>query len=70
MTKVIVFKGDRVVEHLVKLDRVVTLGDILNIVNISREEVGFAICRSKYISLDDPVKPEDEVRIFPPLGGG
>ncbi len=70
MVKVIVFSGDRLTEHIVELDRAVTLGYILNKVNISREEVGFAICRSKYIFLDDLVNPEDEVRIFPPLGGG
>jgi molybdopterin synthase sulfur carrier subunit len=70
MAKVIVFSGDRLMEHIVELDRAVTLGYILNKVNISREEVGFAICRSKYICLDDLVNPEDEVRIFPPLGGG
>jgi len=70
MTKVIIFKGDKSIEREIKLDSPLPLSDLLDKIGVSREEVGFAICKSDFISKDDLVNPDDEVRIFPPLGGG
>ncbi|MDR9770052.1 molybdenum cofactor biosynthesis protein [Acetomicrobium sp.] len=69
MAKVIIFKGNKLIEREIKLDSPFPLGDLLDKIDVSREEVGFAICKSDFISMDDLVNPDDEVRILSSFRG-
>jgi len=70
MAKVIIFQDNELVEKYVKLDSPVTLKELIAEIGVPKESIGFAICKSNFIALDDLIDVDDEVRIFPPLGGG
>ncbi len=70
MAKVIIFQGNELIEEYVELNSPVTLRELIAKIGLPRESIGFAICKSNFIAFDDLVDVDDEVRIFPPLGGG
>lgn len=47
-----------------------TAGDILNYFQIPCDEVAILLINGRHSSTDDPVKNEDVLAIFPPVGGG
>jgi sulfur carrier protein ThiS len=47
-----------------------TIADLVRQLNLPREEVKVAFVNGRTRPLDWPLQPEDEVGIFPPIGGG
>ncbi|MBC7265123.1 MAG: MoaD/ThiS family protein [Chloroflexi bacterium] len=47
-----------------------TVGDLVNHLNLPREEVKVAFVEGRARPMDWPLKPGDEVGVFPPVGGG
>ena len=47
-----------------------TIADLVRQLNLSREEVKVIFVNGRTRPLDWPLQPEDEVGIFPPIGGG
>lgn len=70
MAKVIIFQDNELVEKYIELDSPIKLRELLAKLGIPKESIGFVICKSNFAALDDLIDVDDEVRIFPPLGGG
>lgn len=47
-----------------------TVGDLVNHLNLPREEVKVAFIKGRARPMDWSLEPGDEVGIFPPVGGG
>ena len=47
-----------------------TIVDLVRQLNLPWEEVKVAFVNGRTRPLDWPLKPEDEVGVFPPIGGG
>lgn len=47
-----------------------TVADLMNRLNLPREEVKVAFINGRTRPLDWPLEPGDEVGFFPPIGGG
>ncbi len=47
-----------------------TIADLIHRLNLPQEEVKVTFINARARPLDWPLQPEDEVGIFPPIGGG
>jgi molybdopterin synthase sulfur carrier subunit len=47
-----------------------TIADLIHQLNLPQEEVKVTFINARTRPLDWPLQPEDEVGIFPPIGGG
>ncbi|PKM84061.1 MAG: molybdopterin synthase sulfur carrier subunit [Firmicutes bacterium HGW-Firmicutes-13] len=54
----------------VELEKGADGGDLLKKINIPVNEVKLFIVNGKWQEIDEPLKDEDTIGIFPPVGGG
>lgn len=62
-------EGRGKVQHLPAAD-FSTAGDIIRYLNIPMEEVAILLVNGFHKKTDEPVKADDIVALFPPVGGG
>ena len=64
------FRQGREKKQILDLNDDTTILDILNILNIDKEEVAILLLNGMDGSFDRKLKNEDVLSIFPPVGGG
>lgn len=47
-----------------------TVSDVLNSLGISREELGLVLVNGAYREVDEKLKADDILAVFPPVAGG
>jgi len=47
-----------------------SLGDVLDVIGLTREEVSLPLINGRYSSMDDRLKDGDVLSLFPAVGGG
>ncbi len=52
------------------LDKGTTVGNVVDSLNISREEMGVAMINSRHTTFDTKLRENDVLAIFPVIGGG
>ncbi len=52
------------------LDEGTTVGNVVDSLNISREEMGVAMINSRHTTFDTKLRENDVLAIFPVIGGG
>ncbi|WP_028585542.1 MoaD/ThiS family protein [Desulfogranum mediterraneum] len=64
------FRENRFLREDQDLPAGTTVGDIISSLGIDPEEVGVTMINSRHCALDQAVQENDQVAIFPVIGGG
>lgn len=64
------FREGRFIKEDKELEEGTTTGELVDSLNIDREDVGVLMINSKHCSFETPLQDGDTYAIFPVIGGG
>lgn len=64
------FRDNRFIKQDYERPEGVTVRDIVNELEIDVEEIGVTMINSRHCSLDQAIAADDQVAVFPVVGGG